>query len=112
MGYETASTEDVDSAIPDDAGGMWFLRDALDADRLGVTVLELEPGAEGKEHDHEDDGQEEVYVVVEGEVDVELTDRDETVTLGVNEAVRLDADETRRLVNRGDGRAKLVLAGA
>jgi mannose-6-phosphate isomerase-like protein (cupin superfamily) len=91
---------------------MWFLRDPLDTDRLGVTVLELEPGAEGKEHNHEDDGQEEVYVIVEGEVDVELTGRDEVVTLGVDEAVRLDADETRRLVNRGDRRAKLVLAGA
>ena len=112
MGYDTASTGDVESAVPDEVGGMWFLRDALDADGLGVTVLELEPGAEGKEHDHKHDGQEEVYVVVEGSVDVELADAGETVALGEDEAVRLDADETRQLVNRGDESAKLVLAGA
>lgn len=112
MGYKTASTDDVDSVIDEEYGEMWFLRDALDAERVGVTVLELEPGAKGKEHDHSHDGQEEVYLVAEGEVDIDLTDRDETVTLGAEEAVRLDADETRQIRNRGEERAKLVLAGA
>jgi len=91
---------------------MWFLRDELGAESVGVTVLELEPGGKGMEHDHEEDGQEEVYLVVEGEVDVELTDSDETVTLEEDDAIRLDADESRQIVNRGDARAKLVLAGA
>lgn len=112
MGYGKASTEDVDSLVPEEYGGMWFLRDELGAEDLGVTVLELEPDAKGREHDHGEDGQEEVYLVVEGEVDVDLTDSDETVTLEEDEAVRLDAGETRRIVNRGDVRAKLVLAGA
>ncbi len=112
MGYGKASTEDVDSLVPEEYGGMWFLRDELGAEDLGVTVLELEPDAKGREHDHGEDGQEEVYLVVEGEVDVDLTDSDETVTLEEDEAVRLDADETRQIVNRGDVRAKLVLAGA
>lgn len=112
MGYKKASTEDVDSVVPDEWGGMWFLRDALGAENLGVTVLELEPDGKGREHDHAEDGQEEVYLVVEGEVDVDLTERDETVTLGEDEALRVDPDEARRIVNRGDDRAKLVLAGA
>jgi mannose-6-phosphate isomerase-like protein (cupin superfamily) len=112
MGYNKASTEDVDSVVPEEYGGMWFLRDELGAKRLGVTVLELEPGAKGKEHNHEGDGQEEVYLVVEGDVDVDLPDSDQTVTLGEDEAVRLDADETRQIFNRGDVRAKLALAGA
>lgn len=112
MGYKKSSTEEVDSIVPEEYGGMWFLRDALETERLGVSVLELEPDAKGKEHDHEHDGQEEVYLVVEGEVDVDLTDRDETVTLEEDDGLRLDSDETRRIVNRGDARAKLVLAGA
>jgi len=112
MGYKKASTEDVDSVVPDEWGGMWFLRDALGAERLGMTVLELEPDGKGREHDHAKDGQEEVYLVVDGEVDVDLTDRDETVTLRKDEAIRVDADEKRRIANRGDERAKLVLAGA
>ncbi len=112
MGYDRASTDDVDSVVPEEYGGMWFLRDALNIENVGVTVLELEPDAKGMEHDHESDGQEEVYLVVEGQVDVDLTDRDVTVTLGEDEAVRLDAGESRQIVNRGNVRAKLVLAGA
>lgn len=110
MSYTTASTDDVESVIDPEYGGMWFLRDALDTAALGVTVLELEPGAKGKEHDHEHDGQEEVYVVVEGRVAVDLGD--ETVHLGEHEAIRLSADQTRQIHNDGDERATLVLAGA
>ena len=110
MGYQTASTADVDSVIDEEYGGMWFLKDALGTTELGLTVLELEPGAKGKEHDHSDNGQEEVYCVVDGNVDVEFDD--ETVTLGAGEAIRIDPEDTRQLHNRGDQRARLVLAGA
>ncbi len=110
MGYQTASTADVDSVIDDEYGGMWFLKDALETEQLGLTVMELEPGAKGKEHDHAADGQEEVYCVVDGAVDVDLDG--ETVTLGEGEAIRLDPDQARQLHNRGDQRARLVLAGA
>ncbi|MFC6836087.1 cupin domain-containing protein [Halomarina ordinaria] len=110
MTYQTASPEDVESVIDEEYGGMWFLRDALDAEAVGVTVLELEPGAKGKEHDHAGDDHEEVYVVVDGRVDVDCGD--DTVTLERNEAIRLSPDQRRQLVNRGDERARLVLAGA
>jgi uncharacterized cupin superfamily protein len=110
MGYDTAAKTDVESVVPEEYGGMWFLKEALDTHQLGITVLELEPGGKGKEHDHAEDGQEEVYYVVEGEVDVDLPD--ERVTLGPDEAIRLDAAQTRQLVNRGDERVKLVLVGA
>ena len=110
MGYQTASTADVDSVIDEEYGGMWFLKDALDTEELGLTVMELEPGAKGKTHDHDADGQEEIYCVVAGEVDVGF--EDDTVTLGEREAVRIDPGETRQIHNRGDERATLVLAGA
>nr|WP_250139371.1 cupin [Halosolutus amylolyticus] len=82
MGYDTASKTDVDSVVPEEWGGMWFLKDALDTDELGFTVLELEPGGKGKEHDETESGQEEAYYVVEGTVEVELAD--ETVSLEVD----------------------------
>jgi mannose-6-phosphate isomerase-like protein (cupin superfamily) len=74
-----------------------------------VTILELEPDGKGKEHDHATDGQEEVYVCVDGRIDVDFDDG--SVTLGANEAVRVDPAETRQLHNRGDERARLVLVG-
>lgn len=110
MGYDTASIDDVESVVPDEHGGMWFLRSELEPETLGMTLLELEPGAKGKEHDETATGQEEIYLVVDGAAEVEL--EAETVELSVGEAIRLDPEETRQIHNRGDERARLVLAGA
>lgn len=110
MGYDTAGTADIDSVIPGEYGGMWFFRDALDADRLGLTLVEYEPGASGKEHDHADEGHEEIYLVVAGEVEVDVAG--DTVPLDAGEAIRVDPDTTRQLHNRGDERAEVVVAGA
>lgn len=110
MGYSTASTADVDSLVDEEYGGMWMLRDALDCENLGVSLIELEPDAKGEPHDHAGDGQKEVYLVVDGELDVDLDG--ETVTLGPGEAVRVDPGQHRQLVNRGGQRVRAVLAGA
>lgn len=40
--------------------------EVLGVSAFGVNQLELEPEAEGPEHDHRQDGQEEVYVVIRG----------------------------------------------
>ncbi len=56
MGYDTASKADVESVVPDEFGGTWFLKDALETDHLGLTVLELEPGGKGKQHDEAETG--------------------------------------------------------
>ena len=110
MGYDTAAKTDAESVVPKEWGGMWFLKDHLDTEHIGFTVLELEPGGKGKEHDETHTGQEEIYYVVEGTIDVDLGE--ETVSLGAEEAIRLDAGERRQLHNRGEKRATLVLAGA
>lgn len=110
MGYQTASVDEVESLIPDSEGGMWMLRDALDAERVGVTLLELEPGCAGRRHGHAGSDHEEIYLVVAGTLHLDLDD--ETVSLGPREAVRVDADVTRQLHNRGDDPAVVVIASA
>ncbi len=50
MSYSKVNYRDVEP----NADGMYFLRDALDADDLGVTVLDCESGWSGMEHDHEE----------------------------------------------------------
>lgn len=112
MGYKTAGKTDPESVVPAEFGGMWFLKEELGADRIGLTVLELEPSSEGKEHDESDTGQEEIYYLVEGEVAIDLTDRDETISLTPDEAIRLDPEESRQIRNAADTRAKLLLVGA
>ena len=110
MGFDTASTAEIESVVPEEWGGMWFFRGALETDHLGVTLLELEAGGKGKEHDETATGQEEVYLVVDGDIEVEL--EDDTVALEAGEAIRLDPEERRQIHNRGDELARLVLAGA
>lgn len=110
MGYQIASPDDVESVMDTDIGGMWFLKDALETDSLGFTVLELESGESNTEHDHADDGIEEVYYVMEGTVEIDLGD--EAVTLDADEGIRLSPDQTRQIHNGGYDLARLVLVSA
>jgi len=97
--------EDVDAV----GGGLHFLRDELDCDNLGVSVLECEPGWTGKLHDHAEDGQEEVYVCLEGGATVTVAGED--VSMAPGDALRIDPDERRQIEN-GDAESTFVLAGA
>jgi len=117
MDYETASTGDIDSVVPEEYGGMWFFREPLDCENLGVTLLELEPEAKGKPHDHAGDGQEEVYLVVDGELTVQLGGSEDEppeteTTLSSGEAIRVGSETWRQLPNHGDERLRVVVAGA
>lgn len=117
MDYSVASADDIDSVVPGEWGGMWFFRDPLGCDSLGVTLLELEPGGKGRAHDHAADGQVEVYLVVDGELTVELgggadDPPEESIALESREALRVAADTWRQLHNRGDERVRVVIAGA
>ena len=116
MAYDVARTDDIDSVVPAEFGGMWFFREPLGCENLGMTLLELEPGGKGKPHDHSGDGQEEVYLVVDGELSLQLgadeTLSDDEVTLSAGEAIRIDSETWRQLHNRGDERVRVAIAGA
>lgn len=117
MDYTIADTDEVESVVGEEWGGMWFLRGPLECEELGVTLLELEPGGKGKAHDHDGDRQEEVYLVVGGELTVQLggsedDPRDREVTLGDGEAVRVGPETRRQLHNHGDERVRVVIAGS
>ncbi len=102
--YTKANYQDVD-----DRNGMYFLRDELDCENVGVTVVECEPGWEGKEHDHEEERQEEVYVLIEGEATV--TVEDEEIAMEAGDAIRIAPDVTHQIRN-GDTESRFVLIGA
>lgn len=104
MSYNTVNYEETETSH-----GMHFLRDELGCEDHGVTVVDAEPGWEGPEHDHGDEGHEEVYLVTEGEATVTI-DGDE-VSLDTGDAVRVPPEATRQLVN-GDTHSQFVLTGA
>ncbi|MWV64329.1 cupin domain-containing protein [Halorubrum sp. JWXQ-INN 858] len=105
MGHDEATYTDVEPRAP----GMYFLRDALDCAELGVTVVEADDGWDGLEHDHASDGQEEVYLLVDG--GATLTVDGDDLTLEPGDAVRVDPDSTRSLSFTHDG-SRMVIAGA
>jgi mannose-6-phosphate isomerase-like protein (cupin superfamily) len=105
MSYTKANYQDVDAK----GGALHFLRDELNCENLGITVIDAEPGWEGLEHDHAEDDHEEVYLLVEGEVSVKIGD--EVVQLEEGDATRVPGEEERKLVN-GDEKSKIVVVGA
>lgn len=105
MVYTKTNYRDVEPV----GDAMHFLRDPLDCDQLGVTVVECDPGWTGKEHDHANGGHEEVYVLLEGEATVTV-DGDE-VDLTGGDALSIAPEATRQIEN-GDTESTFVLAGA
>ena len=104
MSYSEVNYADVEPDAPD----MHFLRDALDCEHLGVTVIDAADGKEGMEHDHEDRNHEEVYLLIEGEGS--LTVDGDVVDLSSGDAVRVAPESTRRI--RLDADSLVVVAGA
>ena len=74
------------------------MRSALGVTAFGVNRLSLPAGADGPEHDHSKDGQDEVYVIVEGSGKVTVGGEEHDVRVG--HFVYADAG-TRRQVTAG-----------
>jgi quercetin dioxygenase-like cupin family protein len=99
---------DVSRARLDTDSGERFLslRRELGVESFGMNLIVLQPRQRGRVHAHE--RQEEVYLVVEGELTLQLGE-DLAHTLGRGELVRVAPRVRRQLVNSGD-EALVVLA--
>lgn len=86
------------------------MRSALGVSAWGMNVIELDPGCTGyPEHDHEKDGQEEVYVVLEGTITLQVAGVEQTLSEGA--FVRVGPETKRKFVTKASG-AKLLALGA
>ncbi len=86
-------------------------RAALGVRSFGMAVEDLPPGWDGyPEHDHESDGQEEVYVVLRGGGEIVIDG--ERVALDPETIVRVGPGAKRKLVPGSDGMRVLALGGA
>jgi uncharacterized cupin superfamily protein len=83
------------------------LRAELGVSSFGLNLIALEPGQRGRIHAHE--RQEEVYLVLEGELTLVL-DGEERL-LGPDQLARVAADVRRQLVNAGSARVVLLALG-
>jgi quercetin dioxygenase-like cupin family protein len=105
MAYTKVNYHDTDAS----RDAMHFLRDHLGCEQLGITIVDCDPGWTGPEHDHGDEGHEEVYVLAEGEATVTVDGEDVPMTSG--DVIRLPPESSRQIQN-GDTQSTFVLAGA
>lgn len=90
-------------------GAVKLAGDELGVQTFGLQVLDLPPGfADYPEHDHADDGQEEVYLVIEGAA--EFTVAGERVRADAGTMLRVGAEARRKLL-AGSAGARVLAIG-
>jgi uncharacterized cupin superfamily protein len=83
------------------------LRASLGVSSFGINLIVLQPGQRGRVHRHE--RQEEVYVVLSGELTLVLEDGEHV--LRRHDVARVGPETRRQLVNRGGEPAELLALG-
>ena len=83
------------------------LRADLGVQSFGINLLRMEPGQRGRIHRHEH--QEEVYVVLEGELTL-VVEREEHV-IGRHGLARVGPEPRRQLVNHGPEPLRILALG-
>lgn len=91
-------------------GGFRKARAELGVTSFGFQVVEMPPDAHAyPEHDHAEEGQEEVYIVLSGSCEMEL--EGERVAMDPETMVRV-GPATKRKVHTGDEPLRLLVIGA
>jgi mannose-6-phosphate isomerase-like protein (cupin superfamily) len=99
VGYSVVDVAELEAEGP---GGMVRkARRAVGARAFGFNYFVFPPNQEGREHDHEDSGMEEVYFVVKGSGRM-VVDGEE-IDLRPGRFVRVDGESTRMPVSGDDG---------
>ena len=99
-----------DEMEPMAGGAFRRARASLGATAFGMQLIQMPPGADfHPNHDHANDGQEEVYVVLGGSADFEIDG--ERTHVGPDTAVRVAPTTKRRIVPGPDGVRILAVGG-
>ena len=107
MGYSKVNVHDLEPAGP--GGVVRFVRRELDLLAFGINWFEIPPNAEGRRHDEQDSGQEEVNVILRGS-GTYLIDGEE-VPIREGDVFRFDPETTRGPKAGPDG-LTMVAVGA
>jgi mannose-6-phosphate isomerase-like protein (cupin superfamily) len=105
VGFNVVDIEELEGEGP--AGMVRKARRAVGARAFGFNYFVFPPDTEGREHDHADAGQEEVYFVVRGSGHMRIDGED--VELRPGRLVRVDPASVRLPVSGPDGLEYLVV---
>jgi quercetin dioxygenase-like cupin family protein len=88
----------------------WKLaRKALGTSSFGFNLVELAPGGQIPEHDEAESGQDEVYIVLEGEATLRIGGADHPAPAGTFASI--EPPVSRTILNRSDGPIVALLIG-
>jgi mannose-6-phosphate isomerase-like protein (cupin superfamily) len=105
--YTTKHINEMESAF---GGGMKKARAELGVASFGMQVIDLPPNyTDYPEHDHESDGQEEVYSVMHGSGELEV--EGERIALTPEVLVRVGPATKRKIYSGPEGLRLLALGG-
>ena len=106
-GFKVVKIDDIEAIA---FGTFRRARAALDVSAFGLQVLDLPPNLDAyPEHDHGEDGQEEVYFVVRGSGEIEI--EGERFPLDAETAVSVKSGTRRKLWPGPDGMRVIAIGG-
>ena len=99
--------DDFDSSY---GGAFKLVRHGLGVESFGIQVIDMPPNADQyPEHDHSEDGQEEVYTVLEGSATIQVDGEEYKLEPGV--FVRVPSGHKRKIVTTDTPVRLLALGG-
>jgi mannose-6-phosphate isomerase-like protein (cupin superfamily) len=105
--YTVKRIEDMEAIY---RGSFRKARAELGVSSFGMQIIDMPPGVTAyPEHDHAEDGQEEVYVVLRGSAEVEI--EGDTVTIDRDTIVRVGPGTSRKILPGSEGVRILALGG-
>ena len=105
MGYSVVNVEELEGAGP--GGAVRFVRRELGVEAFGINWYEIPPNTEGREHNEQESGQEEVNVVVRGSGVYRIDGEEVPVRAGT--FLRFDPETTRMPIAGPEGLTMIAI---
>jgi quercetin dioxygenase-like cupin family protein len=108
-GY-TIKHRDEFEAMEGSGDATWRLaRKALGTSSFGFNLVEIAPGGQIPEHDESESGQDEVYIVLEGEATLRIHGEEHPAPAGTFASI--EPPVSRTILNRSDAPVTALLIG-
>lgn len=108
-GYTIKSVDDFE-VMEGSGGATWRLaRKTLGAEAFGFNVVDIAPGGEIPAHNHAEEDQEEVFIILDGQGTIVTGDEEHDAPAGTY--CRFAPDVNRTIRNKSDAPVRALLIG-